>query len=133
MRTVRPSPTWQDSLIRLSKGQRVVIDVEEVWSPDMRDQIVWCGADGVYNHIAGADYLLPGTNVGALIARIGEYPVFETIVLEDREANEEAAILGYILFFMGFCSWKGRLLYLEDVFIKAEVPVKTCMYSPSGG
>ena len=72
MRAVRPSPKWQDSLIRLEKGQRVVFDVEGTWSPDMRDQIVWCGADGVYKSPAGEGYLLPGTNIGAVIARIGE-------------------------------------------------------------
>ena len=75
--TVRPTPTWQDTLICVREGQRVVFDVEETWSPDMRDQIVWCGADGVYNHPAGDGYLLPGTNVGAVVARIGEEgPVF---------------------------------------------------------
>ena len=72
MRAVRPSSQWQDSLIRLEKGQRVVVDVEGVWSPDMRDQIVWCGADGVYRLPAGEDYLMPGTCVGALIARVGD-------------------------------------------------------------
>ena len=76
LRTVRPSPTWQDTLISVRQGQRVVFDVEETWSPDMRDQIVWCGADGVYNHTAGEGYLLPGANVGALIARVGDGPVF---------------------------------------------------------
>lgn len=76
MRTVRPSPTWQDTLIRLEPGQRVVIDVEGVWSPDMRDQIVWCGADGVYRLPAGAGYLMPGANVGAVVARIGEGKIF---------------------------------------------------------
>nr|XP_054771226.1 thialysine N-epsilon-acetyltransferase-like [Lytechinus pictus] len=50
----------------------------------------------------------------------GDYPVFESIVLEDKEANEESSILGYALYFMGFCSWKGRLLYLEDVYINSE-------------
>lgn len=72
IRTVRPSPEWQDTLIRIHNGQRVVIDTEEVWSPDMRNQIVWCGADGVYNLTAGEDYLLPGANVGMLIARVGD-------------------------------------------------------------
>ncbi|HCL27431.1 MAG TPA: hypothetical protein EYQ31_01030 [Candidatus Handelsmanbacteria bacterium] len=76
LRTVRPSPTWQDSLIVVSKTQRLVFDVEETWSPDMRDQIAWCGADGIYSHPAGEGYLLPGANVGALIARIGDGPVF---------------------------------------------------------
>ncbi len=74
LRTVRPSPTWQDTLITIKEGQRVVFDVEECWSPDMRDQIAWCGADGVYKHPAGEGYLLPGTNVGAMIARIGDGP-----------------------------------------------------------
>ena len=72
LRTVRPSPTWQDSLIMVRKGQRVVFDVEETWSPDMRDQIAWCGADGLYKFAAGDGYLLPGANVGCLIARIGD-------------------------------------------------------------
>ncbi|SVC44043.1 uncharacterized protein METZ01_LOCUS296897 [marine metagenome] len=76
MRTVRPSPQWQDSLIRIEKGQRVVIDTEETWSPDMRNQIAWCGADGVYNLPAGEGYLMPGANVGTLVARIGDGPVF---------------------------------------------------------
>ncbi len=77
MRTVRPSPQWQDSLIRLAPGQRVVVDAEETWSPDMRNQIAWCGADGVYNLPAESGYLLPGANVGALLGRIGDAgPVF---------------------------------------------------------
>lgn len=71
MRTVRPSPQWQDSLIRVRRGNRLVIDVEGVWSPDMRDHIVWCGADGLYRVPAGPGYLLPGTNIGAVIGRIG--------------------------------------------------------------
>ena len=54
----------------------MVFDVEETWSPDMRDQIAWCGADGVYKHPASEGYLLPGANVGAMIARIGDGPVF---------------------------------------------------------
>jgi hypothetical protein len=76
LRTVRPSTTWQDTLILVKKDQRVVFDAEETWSPDMRNQIAWCGADGIYEHPAGDGYLLPGTNVGALIARIGEGPAF---------------------------------------------------------
>jgi hypothetical protein len=71
VRPVRPSPQWQDTLIRLHRGQRVVVDVEGTWSPDLRDQIVWCGADGVYRLAAGADYLMPGTNVGAVVGRVG--------------------------------------------------------------
>jgi hypothetical protein len=91
LRTIRPSPTWQDSLIIISQGQRVVVDAEEVWSPDMRNQIAWCGADGVYNHAAGDGYLLPGANVGCLIARIGNGPVFAVgarhDIISDREGT----------------------------------------------
>ena len=60
MRTVRPSPQWQDTLIRIEKGQRVVIDAEECWSPDMRNE----------------GYLMPGTNVGALIGKVDDGPIF---------------------------------------------------------
>lgn len=76
MRTIRPSPQWQDSLIRVTSGQRIVVDAEETWSPDMRDQIAWCGADGLYKFPAGQGYHMPGTNVGALIARIGDGKAF---------------------------------------------------------
>jgi len=76
MRTIRPSPQWQDSLIRVTSGQRIVVDAEETWSPDMRDQIAWCGADGLYKFPAGQGYHMPGTNVGALIARIGDGEAF---------------------------------------------------------
>jgi hypothetical protein len=88
MRTVRPSPTWQDTLISVSEGQRMVFDTEEVWSPDMRDQIVWCGADGVYKHAAGDGYLLPGANVGCLVARIGDGPVFAVGARHDLFADQ---------------------------------------------
>jgi hypothetical protein len=72
VRTVRPSPAWQDTLIRLRAGNRLVIDVEGVWSPDMHDQIVWCGADGIYRQPAGDGYVMPGTNIGAVIGRLGQ-------------------------------------------------------------
>ena len=92
LRTVRPSPEWQDTLIRVQQGQRLVIDTEEVWSPDMRDQIVWCGADGVYNHAAGEGYLLPGTNVGALIGRIGSGAAFTIGSRFDRFINQQGVL-----------------------------------------
>ena len=94
MRTVRPSSEWQDSLIRVSRGQRVVIDTEDTWSPDMRNQIVWCGADGVYNHTASEGYLLPGANVGVLLARIGEDTPFAVGSRHDFIADDDG-----ILFF----------------------------------
>ncbi len=92
MRTIRPSPQWQDSLIRVHKGQRVVIDTEETWSPDMRDQIVWCGADGLYKFPAGEGYRMPGTNVGALIARIGKGAPFAVGARHDFICREEGVI-----------------------------------------
>ena len=92
LRTVRPSPTWQDSLIVVRKGQRVVFDVEETWSPDMRDQIAWCGADGVYRFPAGDGYLMPGTNVGALIARIGDGKPFAVGSRHDIIAADEGTL-----------------------------------------
>jgi hypothetical protein len=92
MRTVRPSPQWQDTLIRLRAGQRVVIDVEGVWSPDMRDQIVWCGADGVYRLPAPEGYLLPGASVGAVVARIGQGPAFAVGSRHDLVVREDGVL-----------------------------------------
>ncbi len=92
MRTVRPSSAWQDTLIRLQKGQRVVIDAEETWSPDMRDQIVWCGADGVYKLVASEGYLLPGANVGALLGRIGSGAIFAIGSRYDFVVGEEGVL-----------------------------------------
>jgi len=71
IRTARPSPVWQETYVRVKSGQRLIIDAEGAWSPDLRNRIGWCGADGVANTIAGEGYLLPGTNIGALIAKIG--------------------------------------------------------------
>ena len=92
LRTVRPSSQWQDSLIRLQPGQRVVIDAEEAWSPDMQNQIVWCGADGVYNLPAGEGYLMPGANVGTLIARVGAGRAFAVGSRCDFRADQEGVL-----------------------------------------
>lgn len=71
IRTARPSPVWQESYVRVKKGQRLVIDTEGAWSPDLQNRTGWCGADGLPKTPAGEGFLLPGTNIGALIARIG--------------------------------------------------------------
>jgi hypothetical protein len=71
IRTSRPSPVWQESYVRVKKGQRLVIDADGAWSPDLQNRTGWCGADGVPKTPAGDGYLLPGTNIGALIAKIG--------------------------------------------------------------
>ena len=69
---VRPNATWQEMYLRIREGQRVVLSATGLWSPEMRPAtILWCGPDGIAGRIAGQEYLLPGTNVGALVARIG--------------------------------------------------------------
>lgn len=70
--TARPSPVWQETYVRVKKGQRLVIDAQGAWSPDTRNRICWCGADGIANTAAEEGYLLPGTNIGALIAQIDD-------------------------------------------------------------
>lgn len=92
MRTIRPSPQWQDSLIRVKREQRIVVDAEETWSPDMRDQIAWCGADGLYKFPAGQGYHMPGTNVGALIARIDDGEAFAVGARCDFICKEEGVL-----------------------------------------
>ncbi len=70
IRTARPSPQWQESYVSIKKGQRLVIDTEGAWSPDLGNRIGWCGGEGVANTPGGEDYLFPGANIGALLAKI---------------------------------------------------------------
>ena len=91
IRTARPSPVWQESYVRVEKGQRLVIDAEGAWSPDLQNRIGWCGADGVANTPGSDGYLLPGTNIGALIAKIGD-AVFAVGSRYDNPAPAEGVI-----------------------------------------
>lgn len=71
-KTIRPNAIWQEMYLRVREGQRLVISAEGIWSPEMRPAtIAWCGANGIEGLLAGDEYLLPGTNVGALICRVG--------------------------------------------------------------
>ena len=91
IRTARPSPVWQESYVRVKKGQRLVIDGEGAWSPDLQNRTGWCGADGVANTPGYSDYLLPGTNIGALIAKI-ESTVFAVGSRYDNPAPADGVI-----------------------------------------
>ncbi|MDA1191218.1 MAG: hypothetical protein O3A46_05975 [Candidatus Poribacteria bacterium] len=71
IRMGRPSPSWQESYVRVKKGQRLIVDAEGAWSPDLRNRTGWCGGDGMPNTLAGDNYLKPGANIGALLGRIG--------------------------------------------------------------
>jgi hypothetical protein len=74
-KTIRPNAVWQEMYLQVQKDQRVIITAEGLWSPEMRPQtIVWCGPDGIEGKLANETYVLPGTNVGALIGRIGNTP-----------------------------------------------------------
>ena len=71
-KTIRPNAIWQEMYLRVQSDQRLVVSAEGIWSPEMRPAtIVWCSANGIEGNLAGDDYLLPGTNVGALICRVG--------------------------------------------------------------
>ena len=91
IRTARPNPIWQESYVRVKKGQRLVIDAEGAWSPDLQNRIGWCGGDGVANTPGSAAYLLPGTNIGALIAKIGD-TVFAVGSRYDNPAPDDGVI-----------------------------------------
>ena len=77
--------------MRVKKGQRLVIDAEGAWSPDLQNRIGWCGGDGVANTPGSAAYLLPGTNIGALIAKIGD-TVFAVGSRYDNPAPDDGVI-----------------------------------------
>lgn len=91
IRIARPSPVWQESYVRVKKGQRLVIDAEGAWSPDLQNRIGWCGGDGIANTPGSAAYLLPGTNIGALIAKIGD-TVFAVGSRYDNPAPDNGVI-----------------------------------------
>ncbi len=71
-KTIRPNVILQEMYLRIQSDHRLVISAEGIWSPEMRPAtIVWCSANGIEGNLAGDEYLLPGTNVGALICRVG--------------------------------------------------------------
>ncbi|MCZ6633810.1 MAG: hypothetical protein O7G87_10410 [bacterium] len=73
---VRPNAVWQEMYLQIRKDQRVIIAAEGLWSPESRPlTIIWCGPDGIEGKLANEDYRLPGTNVGALIGKIGDSPI----------------------------------------------------------
>ncbi len=79
-KTVRPNAVWQEMYLQISKDQRVIINADGLWSPEMRPAtIAWCGADGIQNRLAGNEYLVPGANVGALVAKVGSDTPFMPI------------------------------------------------------
>ena len=59
--------------------------------PDLQNRTGWCGADGVANTPGYSDYLLPGTNIGALIAKI-ESTVFAVGSRYDNPAPADGVI-----------------------------------------
>ena len=56
-----------------------------------RNRICWCGADGIPNLIAEEGFLMPGANVGALIAKIDDM-VFAVGSRYDNAAPAEGVI-----------------------------------------
>lgn len=92
IRMARPSPQWQETYVRVKAGQRLVVDAEGAWSPDLRNRIGWCGGDGMPNTPAGEGYHLPGTNIGALVARIGDGKPFAVGARYDNVVHEEGVL-----------------------------------------
>ncbi len=46
--------------------------------------------------------------------------LFEEKICEAIVAEQEDAIVGFALFFTNYSTWKGKCLYLEDLFILPE-------------
>ena len=47
----------------------------------------------------------------------GENPCFEVFVAED----EAEGVVGIALFFTGYSTWKGRMLYLDDLVVREHM------------
>ncbi|MBS12387.1 MAG: hypothetical protein CME19_12375 [Gemmatimonadetes bacterium] len=74
-KSVRPNAVWQEMYLQIQEDQRVIISAEGLWSPESRPAtILWCGPDGIEGRQADERYLVPGSNVASLVARIGDSP-----------------------------------------------------------
>lgn len=57
----------------------------------------------------------------ALTATIEDYKRdFEESIFEVQVAEREGVIVGMILYYMTYSTWKGKMLYLEDFVVKEE-------------
>eukprot|EP01121_Diplochlamys_sp_Union-15-3_P011591 TRINITY_DN3375_c0_g1_i1.p1 TRINITY_DN3375_c0_g1~~TRINITY_DN3375_c0_g1_i1.p1 ORF type:complete len:190 (+),score=40.17 TRINITY_DN3375_c0_g1_i1:50-571(+) len=51
----------------------------------------------------------------------GEQPLFYVILAESPSVGEEKPIVyGFALWFFVYSTWKGRCLFLEDIYVKPE-------------
>ncbi|XP_061902337.1 thialysine N-epsilon-acetyltransferase-like [Entelurus aequoreus] len=53
----------------------------------------------------------------------GKNPLFESLVAEVPEENkskEGFTVVGVALFYYTYCTWKGRAVYLEDLYVMTE-------------
>uniref|UniRef100_A0A3B4UAT5 Spermidine/spermine N1-acetyltransferase family member 2b n=1 Tax=Seriola dumerili TaxID=41447 RepID=A0A3B4UAT5_SERDU len=57
-------------------------------------------------------------------------PFFECLVAEvpeEHKSNEGFTVVGYALYFYTYSTWKGRAVYLEDLYVMPEFRGKTCV------
>jgi len=45
----------------------------------------------------------------------GENPLFEVILAED-----EGEVAGMVFYYFGYSTWKGKMLYIDDIVVKQE-------------
>uniref|UniRef100_A0A7S2PTY3 N-acetyltransferase domain-containing protein n=1 Tax=Leptocylindrus danicus TaxID=163516 RepID=A0A7S2PTY3_9STRA len=48
----------------------------------------------------------------------GQRPYFHCFLLENAEDNGSFSACGYAVWYIGYSTWEGRFLYLEDLYIK---------------
>ena len=47
----------------------------------------------------------------------------DTVATEDKLKNKDkkgTAVIGYALYFFGYSTWNGKLVYLEDLYVTHE-------------
>ncbi len=92
-KTIRPNATWQEMYLQIKRDQRVIISAEGLWSPESRPATVtWCGANGIEGRPANEDYLVPGSNVASLVARIGDSSALSVGAYFDFHSSYEGAL-----------------------------------------
>ena len=50
----------------------------------------------------------------------GENPVYWLNVAEITEANQSKKIIGIALFYLAYSTWKGKIVYLDDLVVNAN-------------
>jgi len=62
-----------------------------------------------------------------LVAEVSADPLVEDKNDEAGNDATEKRVVGYAVYYFGYSTWKGKLMYLEDLYVKREYRGRTTM------